>query len=618
MSSTDSDVRIRIDGSLSVEGDAYQLTLAGLAMPLRTHIAFNALGLLSAVLLGHPWIGLIAFFTNGAVDAAFQAHIARLRAAAPADPARAFVRIALICALRNAALLGPAIAMALVGGPAELLYFGVVVGILCMLAGHCGTLSRPVFYGYAAPPVMASVALVLVLFHGAHAVGILIGLLTLSVLLTASSRSQNRSIDALRVAFRANSALVTELKQARDQAVGERSAADEAREEARRANAAKSNFLATMSHEIRTPMNGVLGMAQLLRRDETNPRQVGRLDTLVESGEYLLSILNDILDVSKIDAGKLEITPRPEDLRQFLNHTVGFWGARADEKGVALRLEVEGAVPRGVMMDALRLRQVLFNLIGNALKFTEAGSVTLKAEATAPEGASLVRLTVIDTGPGIAAEHLPTLFDPFRQGEESDARRAGGTGLGLAIARQLVELMGGRIWVESTFGEGSRFHIELPMTAADLEAKPAPLAVASADADLAALDVLIVDDNAINLLVLEQLLSAFGHRIGKASSGREALDQLAERPFDLVLMDIQMPHMSGVEALKLLRAGAGPNRTVPVIALTADVTSGGRARYLGLGFDDHASKPIQLAELVEAITRAITPADQRTVVAPAA
>jgi CheY-like chemotaxis protein/anti-sigma regulatory factor (Ser/Thr protein kinase) len=393
---------------------------------------------------------------------------------------------------------------------------------------------------------------------------------------------------------------------ARDQAVTEREAADEAREDARRANRAKSNFLATMSHEIRTPMNGVLGMAQLLKRDQVDPTQTRRLDTLIESGEYLLSILNDILDVSKVDAGRLEMHPHPEDLPVFLDRLVDFWSARADEQGVTLCLQAEGDLPHYVWMDALRLRQVLFNLIGNALKFTSQGSVTVAASARPHgEGAIWLHVAVADTGPGIPPDDLPRLFERFSQVDDSEGRQFGGTGLGLSIAKQLTELMGGRIWVDSELGRGSTFHIE-----ASFDIAQAPGKVledeAGEDAEVPAppMTVLIVDDNPVNLLVLEQVLTAFGHEIDKAASGPDALALLAARPFDVAILDIQMPGMTGIQVLERLRAVPGYNQSTPVIALTADVVSGGRQHYLSLGFDEHSAKPIQIPDLMAAVSRA--------------
>jgi CheY-like chemotaxis protein len=243
--------------------------------------------------------------------------------------------------------------------------------------------------------------------------------------------------------------------------------------------------------------------------------------------------------------------------------------------------------------------------VGNALKFTEAGSVSVIADATPNgEGAVLLNLAVRDTGMGIAAEHLPHLFTRFTQADGSEMRKFGGTGLGLSIAKQLVELMGGRIWAESEAGKGSTFYVKLPLAVAGAPVAVEPAAPSEPATPLAGMRILAVDDNAVNLLVLDQVLASFGHQVVKAASGAEALSILAVDRFDLVLMDIQMPEMSGVEALRLLHAADGPNQLTPVVALTADVTSGGRQRYLELGFREHCSKPIQIPKLMETIARA--------------
>ncbi|MEO8115021.1 MAG: ATP-binding protein, partial [Phenylobacterium sp.] len=264
-----------------------------------------------------------------------------------------------------------------------------------------------------------------------------------------------------------------------------------------------------------------------------------------------------------------------------------------------------------VKMDAVRLRQVLFNLIGNALKFTETGSVTISARAgPAREGRVRLSLAVSDTGPGISAEVMPTLFERFSQVEDAATRRYGGAGLGLAICKQITELMGGRIRAESTPGQGASFHIDLVLEVA--AALPAALRSADDD-DLRGLKILAVDDNLVNLQVVERMLAMRDHAVFKATGGAQALEMASKQVFDVVLMDIQMPEMSGIDVLKELRARAGLNQATPVIALTADVTSGGVGRYLRLGFSEYTTKPLQPRELFSVIARAmVTPTPRRS------
>jgi signal transduction histidine kinase/ActR/RegA family two-component response regulator len=604
-----------IQNAPAVDATTYQMTLAGLSLPFKWHLAANAIGASCALLLGHPLVAAWGFLACCGVDLINRPLVQRwLIRSRGVDPAKGFRQLAPLCAARVGVYIAPSTWLALSGQPAALLLFGVTATTLVAVAMSAGVLSRLTFWGLVSPILAATAILITRLCAPLPAGGVLVALAVLILLLAVMTETSRRVITAWHFAFIDNVSMIPELEAARDQALAERAAADVAREDARQAGRAKSNFLATMSHEIRTPMNGVLGMAQLLRRDETNSAQKQRLDVLIESGEYLLSILNDILDVSKIDAGRLDIVPAPEDLRLFLERLVGFWGAQADEKGVALILDMSASVPEFALFDALRLRQVLFNLIGNALKFTEEGCVEVKAEATPNgEGAVLLQLAIKDSGIGIAAHTLPNLFTRFSQAEDAEVRRFGGTGLGLSIAKQLIDLMGGKIWAESTLGEGSVFHIKLPLAVANAAgAKPAD-EPATSDT-VGALKVLAVDDNAVNLLVLDQLLTSLGHEVAKASSGHEALAAMAVEPFDLVLMDIQMPEMNGVDVLKRVRGEDGPNRYAPVVALTADVTSGGRKRYLELGFTEHAAKPIQIQELVEAMARAMA-ADPRRAMA---
>jgi len=597
---------------------AYQLTLGGLVFPVFGHIVFNSLGAICLWLLGHPGAGLVLLVSATAIDA-LQQHLLRrwLLVSGETEPQAGFRRLAALVSARVTVYMVPVVAVAIHGGLGEMAYFTTLACMIMAIALSAGALSRLVFWGFAGPLLAAFTLIVAWALPPREAIAMLFAGGVLVLLLVMISANMTRATGAWHGAFNRNLALVRDLEAARDQALAERAAADQAREEARRATRAKSDFLATMSHEIRTPMNGVLGMAQLLRREETDPAQIARVDTLIDSGEYLLSILNDILDVAKIDAGRLEILPRHEDLRLLMDRLIGFWGGRADQKGLDLNLTIAPEAPDFVLVDALRLRQILFNLVGNALKFTERGAVDVIVAAR-PDGPGRViaTFTVRDTGPGIPPERLPYLFDRFSQGDEVEARKFGGTGLGLAIVRQLAGLMGGRAWAESILGDGSAFHVEIPLqVAGSAGASQAPPPV-EPDADapglLDGLTILAVDDNAVNLMVLDQLLAGFGARVVKAPGGAEALEQLAAQPFDLVLMDIQMPGMTGAEALVRLRESAGPNRTAPVIALTADVMSGGRDLYLSQGFTDHTPKPIQVADLMAAIVRALSAAPEET------
>jgi len=386
-----------------------------------------------------------------------------------------------------------------------------------------------------------------------------------------------------------------------------------ARDAARRGEQAKATFLATMSHEIRTPMNGVLGMAQILKNSRLGRAQASQVDTLIQSGEFLMAILNDILDLSKIEAGQMEASPEASDLPALLQHLAAFWSPRAIDKGVAFVVEADPDLPRYVMLDPVRVRQILFNLVGNALKFTPEGQVKVTA-ASRPldDGRAEIHIAVSDTGVGIASDALPFLFNRFSQVDDSNARKFGGTGLGLAISKQLAELMEGRIWVESEPGKGSTFHVILPLATAETPAAvemaqvaaPSPQTVGAGT-----LSVLAVDDNPVNLSVVTHLLQAIGLEVATASGGQEALSLLAERAFDLVLMDIQMPGMTGPEVVELMQAAPGPNRATPVIALTADAMTGGHDRYRTQGFAGYVTKPIQPDSLLAAISLATAEAD---------
>ncbi|MBP6902484.1 MAG: PAS domain S-box protein [Burkholderiaceae bacterium] len=391
-----------------------------------------------------------------------------------------------------------------------------------------------------------------------------------------------------------------------------------ARDEAEAASRAKSAFLANTSHEIRTPLNGLVGLALLARRPDVEPERLRTyLDQIGESAQTLSLIINDILDLSKIEAGQLSIDPAPFDLAALLQSLHQSYGALAAARGLTFAMQIEAVLPGQVRGDALRVRQVLANLLHNALKFTVGGGLRLVLRpvkdvggAEAEGQAGWLRFEVHDTGPGIAEADQQRLFQPFTQADESITRRYGGTGLGLSICRELCLLMGGRIGVASRPGAGSCFHVELPLPASQPAAGvPDEAASGEADARLAGARVLLVEDNAVNLMIAEALLGQWGLQVETAEDGLQALDAVARaaqagRPYDLVLMDVQMPGISGYEATRRLRERWSAEQ-LPVIALTAAALVSERERALAHGMSDFLTKPIDAGRLRQALHKAL-------------
>jgi two-component system, sensor histidine kinase len=371
------------------------------------------------------------------------------------------------------------------------------------------------------------------------------------------------------------------------------------REAAVAANQAKTSFLAMMSHELRTPMNGVLGMARALKQTDLEARQRSYVDMLLRSGDGLMTILNDILDISKIEAGKLELETTSFALQPVGQGVHDLWSEVASAKGVKLTYQFDRSAPEWVVGDPTRIRQIMLNLVSNALKFTKDGEVRLSVSAVAGQ----VEIAVSDTGIGIPEEKQAKLFQSFVQADSSTTRQFGGTGLGLAICKQLAELMSGDISLESRPGHGSVFRVTVPLVVAE------PVADDGGDDDvlsLAGLRVLVADDNAINQAVAKATLEAAEAVITSAVDGTEVLDRLRAGSFDVILMDVHMPVMDGIEALECIRAGrAGTaNIHIPIIALTADAMAGAKERLFEAGFDDVQPKPLQPAELFAAIAQA--------------
>ncbi len=376
------------------------------------------------------------------------------------------------------------------------------------------------------------------------------------------------------------------------------------------ANKAKNAFLANMSHEIRTPLNGVLGMAQVLERESLTAPQAECVRTILDSGETLMALLNDVLDLSKIEAGKLNIQPINAELRSLFVHLHKLFLPRALEKSLTLDIEIDPAIPDVLRFDYVRVHQCVANLISNAVKFTPDGGVNI-AVTHRPIGADyLISVAVSDTGIGIDDEVAASLFSEFSQADESTTRQFGGTGLGLAISRKLARKMGGDIAVASKPGIGSTFIFTFRASPASLvkEFKPDQKTGASAGV-LQGIRVLLVDDNAINRGVARLLLAPSGVLVTEAANGREALDLLARQSFDLVLLDVHMPILDGNETIKQIRAADVPWRDMPVIALTADTMPGDRARLLSIGMTGYVSKPIEQRVLIQEIQRVLWSAD---------
>jgi signal transduction histidine kinase/ActR/RegA family two-component response regulator len=396
-------------------------------------------------------------------------------------------------------------------------------------------------------------------------------------------------------------ALLADQERTRRSLVRSLAAAHASRIRANAATLAKSEFLANMSHEIRTPLTGVLGFAGLLEAlpdlPATARSHAGRIAT---SGQALLSVVNDILDFTKLEADRVELDPHPFDPAAFFTETVALVAADAGRKGLALTAEVDGKLPATVLADSARVRQVLLNLLSNAIKFTEAGQITIRL-GYRPEAGGELRIAVTDSGIGIPADRIDQLFQRFSQVDGSNTRQYGGTGLGLAISKSLVELMGGRIGIESREGEGSTFWFTVAAPPAELSQSEPVAADPLVDAPAAAARILMVDDVAMNRELVRTMLAPFAYDISEAANGVDAVRAALSTPFDLILMDLQMPGMDGLAATRAIRATSDINRLTPIVALSANVLPVQIAECRDAGMDDHIAKPISPADLLTKI-----------------
>ena len=398
-----------------------------------------------------------------------------------------------------------------------------------------------------------------------------------------------------------------------------------ARAEAEQASRAKSAFLANMSHELRTPFNGLLGMMSLLDRSPLTVQQRDYLGVARQSGEHLLTILNDVLDFSKMESGRMELVARPTDLRQAIDEVQSLMAPQARDKGLQFEVELAADLHPVVQADAKRVKQILFNLLGNAIKFTDAGKVRMQVDRChTAQGLAATRFVVSDTGIGMGEETRARLFQRFSQGDDSISRRFGGTGLGLEISRTLAEMMDGEITVASQVGRGSAFTVVLPLPelpvgalVASAGVLPGGVAPVSPSAELSdgqrvsvnpaamggSLRVLVTDDHPVNRKFMQVLLERLGHRVLLAAHGEEAVAAVREQPLDLVLMDLHMPVMDGLAAARTIRSLPPPQSQVRIVALTADAFAESRDRVRQAGMDDFLAKPVQLHDVEEMLRR---------------
>ena len=376
---------------------------------------------------------------------------------------------------------------------------------------------------------------------------------------------------------------------------------EEARAKAEAAAAAKSAFLANMSHELRTPLTSIIGFSRLMRERGDLPDEAHQhARRIYEASEALLAIINDVLDLSKLEAGNAELEIQPFSLRQLAEESIGLLAIQAEAKGLDLRLELDPRTPELIQGDVARLRQVLLNFLSNAVKFTSAGAVVVRTAWRRRKSGSSLRVQVIDTGAGIAPNTIGRLFERFSQAEVSINRTHGGTGLGLSISKAIIELMGGRIGVDSRLGLGSTFWFEIPADAAEGRAE-----THAVDAEMTWPDlrILMVDDTGVNRELVRLMLQPLGLRIEEASGGADGVQAAMTKPYDLILMDVRMPGVDGLEATRLIRAVSALNRRTPIVALTADVQPENAAACREAGMDDIVAKPISPKDLLGKIAQ---------------
>jgi two-component system, sensor histidine kinase len=521
---------------------------------------------------------------------------------------------------------GPMLMMTHATGPYVALFVSILL-VSCAVATISLAEQQWAMRAYLATALLPTAAAAL--WTGGSGMGLVAAVLVTGALAMAVvGRGSNHATRALRETEVRLQAALTLASSAREEAEQARKEAERAREEAEAASAAKTRFLATMSHELRTPLNAVIGGAELLRLEQAAPgaQTSERIDSIQRSGTHLLGLIENILDLSRIEHGEMPLHLEDFDLVECVQGALTTATVLAQVKGLRLRFEVAPGLPTRRHGDAQRLRQVVLNLLGNAVKFTLQGEVSLRLEASHAQADDRVHISVTDSGVGISEAALPHIFDPFHQADQGSNRRFGGSGLGLAIVRLWAETMGGSVSVQSRLGEGSCFTLNLPLP---LAVSPAPIAeptqrmsTTSVAAPTSAAvtcpthpaprqshHILVVEDDEINQAVVCGLLRHAGHRVSSAHNGAQAIAALTEaNTIEVVLMDWQMPDIDGLEVTRRLRAGqaGAAGQRVPIIALTANAFAEDRAACLAAGMNDFLSKPVLMADLLAAVSRALT------------
>lgn len=566
----------------------YRITLAGMRTEGWLLVASWTAGGLVLGLLGFWAIGLLTSTMGLAVDAVIQRRLKALWTSDLREAEAGFRVLAPLVAVRfSLGVLGSISVVLTDPDPAN-----VAVILMLQAWSICVAMAQfsaaPRLFAIAiAPPLLATVCALWPLLFSPDALAVVLSLVLLVSILAVIGRQVGQVWQAWAAAWDERAELIETLEAAR-------MAADAA-------STAKTNFLATMSHEVRTPLNGILGMTQLMALKEQDDEKRSRLEVIQRSGQALLGTLNSILDLARIEAGRLDLIEAAFQPSQIVQDSFGAFEPSASLKGVTMSVEAQAEAQRFVLGDALRVRQIIDNLVGNAVKFTQKGRIELSVARID----DLLMFEVLDTGAGIAAADLKRIFNPFEQADGTSRRDHEGSGLGLSICHELAALMGGRIEAASVLGQGSRFRLVMPA----VEASPPEQAKGEVQTEIAAaFSVLVVEDNVNNQLVVRGLLEHLGASVDIAGNGLEALAALRLRCFDVVLMDVQMPILDGLEATRAIRRGEAGSMAalLPIIGVTGNAMDHQVNEALEAGMTTVVSKPIQLPQLVAAIETVLT------------